>query len=229
MEDEMQSLVLRTVAIAAAALISALPVLASQPDDDVDADRRAAESKAQIGETDKDHGGPFHFHGRTWPDRKAFIDEGNRCSTRHVTEYERTLFDTEHGNFTKERTAAGNPLAVRGMGSVPIRVVFHVINNGAGIANGDVPKSQIDNQIAVLNAAYASTPFQFSLADADVLRTTNSGWYTMAPGSAAEARRLRCARAAPVRSISTRRTLVAGCWAGRPFRRTTTAVRGTTV
>ena len=136
----MQSLVLRTVAVAVAALIVALPVLASQPDDDVDADRRAAEIKAQIGETDKDHGGPFHFHGRTWPDRKAFIDEGNRCSTRHVTEYERTLFDTEHGNFMKERAAAGNPLALRDIGSVTIPVVFHVINNGAGTARRCSPQ-----------------------------------------------------------------------------------------
>lgn len=181
----MQSLVSRTVALAAAALIAALPVRAAQPDDDVDADRRAAEIKAQIGETDKDHGGPFHFHGKTWPDRKAFIDEGNRCSTRHVTEYERAQFDTEHGNFVRARADAGSPLALRGIGSVTVPVVFHVINNGTGTANGDVPNSQISEQINALNAAYANTPFRFDLVA--VSRTTNPNWYTMAPGSVAEA------------------------------------------
>jgi len=38
--------------------------------------------------------------------------------------------------------------------------------------------------MAVLNAAYANTPFTFTLAGVD--RTTNATWYRMAPGSSAE-------------------------------------------
>jgi uncharacterized protein YcfL len=64
----------------------------------------------------------------------------------------------------------------RASGSVNVNVYWHVINNGTGIANGDIPQSQIDAQISVLNAAYASTPFKFTLAGVD--RTTNSTWYT---------------------------------------------------
>ena len=65
-----------------------------------------------------------------------------------------------------------------------INVYFHVINNGAGIANGDVPLSMINSQISVLNAAYAPTGWQFTLVSVD--RTTNSTWYTMGYGSSAE-------------------------------------------
>jgi hypothetical protein len=36
-----------------------------------------------------------------------------------------------------------------------INVYFHVINRGTGIANGDVPQSQITSQINILNAAFA--------------------------------------------------------------------------
>jgi hypothetical protein len=66
-----------------------------------------------------------------------------------------------------------------------ISVYFHVINKGTGIANGDVPKSQIDAQIAVLNDAYATEGWRFTLALVD--RTTNSTWYAMGAGSQAEA------------------------------------------
>jgi len=65
-----------------------------------------------------------------------------------------------------------------------INVYFHVINKGSGIANGDIPDSQIRDQIAVLNAAYAPTGWSFTLAATD--RTTNASWYTMGSGSAAE-------------------------------------------
>jgi hypothetical protein len=65
-----------------------------------------------------------------------------------------------------------------------IDVYFHVINNGSGIANGNIPDSQIAAQITVLNAAYASTGWQFQLVATD--RTTNAAWYTMGHGSQAE-------------------------------------------
>jgi hypothetical protein len=65
-----------------------------------------------------------------------------------------------------------------------IDVYFHVINRGTGIANGDIPDSQINAQIDVLNDAFAPWGWSFNLAQVD--RTTNSTWYTMSPGSTAE-------------------------------------------
>src|SRR4029450_4531314 len=40
------------------------------------------------------------------------------------------------------------------------------------------------DQMSVLNAAFAGTPFRFNLVA--TTRTTNAAWYTMAPGSTAE-------------------------------------------
>lgn len=77
-------------------------------------------------------------------------------------------------------------------GSITVQVWVHVINKGAGVANGDIPDSMINDQITVLNQAYAgqtgglgtATSFKFQLAGID--RTTNATWYTMTPGSTAE-------------------------------------------
>jgi hypothetical protein len=173
------------VAFALIAMTAALPAGAVPQEDNPDAERAAAEIKAQIGETDRDSGGPFTFHGRTFASKKAFIDEGNRCSTRYVTDYERSVHENELRNFLARRAAAGSPVSARAAGSVVVPVYFHVINAGSSLAQGNIPDSQIASQIAVLNSAFASTPFRFSLVA--TTRTTNASWYTLSPGSAAEA------------------------------------------
>ncbi len=76
--------------------------------------------------------------------------------------------------------SANGPLVTGGT----IEVYVHVINNGPGIANGDVPDSQIAEQINVLNAAYAGWGWSYHLAATD--RTTNASWYTVTPGTTAE-------------------------------------------
>jgi hypothetical protein len=107
----------------------------------------------------------------------------HRCYTVAPEAAERARIDDNLTAFLRMKNARGAETH-RAAGSVTVPVWFHVINKGTGLANGDVPQSQIDDQIAVLNAAYASTPFQFALAGVD--RTTNATWYTMSPGSTAE-------------------------------------------
>ena len=168
-------------------LIAALvPIAAQAQDYGRDPDRAAAELKAQIGETDPDYGPAFLLEGRRYPNKKAFIDSGARCATRHITDAEQRLHDTAHDAWLAARAAGGRAVTARPPASVEVPVYVHVINKGAGIENGDVPQSQIAAQINVLNAAYASTgsPFFFTLAGVD--RTTNAAWYVMGPGSAAE-------------------------------------------
>ncbi|MHA7634724.1 zinc metalloprotease [Corallococcus sp. M7] len=80
--------------------------------------------------------------------------------------------------------AARGVSAKRAVGSVNVPVYFHVIRQGTGISNGDIPDSQITAQMNVLNAAYANTPFKFTLAGTD--RTTNSTWFNLNQGSSAE-------------------------------------------
>jgi hypothetical protein len=129
-------------------------------------------------------GGQFRIGNTIYASQKAFVESGARCSTREMSDLEHRLHEAAHGQWLAERRAAGQAFAARPNGSVNVPVYFHVINQGSGIANGDVPQSQIDAQIQVLNAAYADTPFKFNLVS--VSRTTNAAWFAMTPGSAAE-------------------------------------------
>lgn len=106
-----------------------------------------------------------------------------RCMTTMPTLAERETIDRNLQSFLAARAARGASLT-SAVGSISVPVYFHVINNGATLAQGNVPESQLNDQIAVLNAAYAGTPFVYTLAGID--RTTNADWYTMSPGSTAE-------------------------------------------
>lgn len=71
--------------------------------------------------------------------------------------------------------------------AVQIPVAFHVVyNSSRRSTEGNIPQSQIDAQIAVLNAAYAGTGYSFTLASVD--RTNNRKWFTATPGSRNELR-----------------------------------------
>ena len=76
------------------------------------------------------------------------------------------------------------------MGPVTIPVAFHVITRGDTYTDGNIPLSQINAQIDVLNESYggatggAKTPFRFTLLSVD--RTENTGWFNMAPNTGRE-------------------------------------------
>lgn len=132
---------------------------------------------------------PFILNGREWRNKQAFIDSGARCSTKPIDDIEAAEIDKAIASFKAERLSKGEETERPG-GSVTVNVYWHVINKGTGIANGDIPLSQINSQISVLNNAYSgatggfNTPYRFVLAS--VTRTTNSSWYNLAEGSSAE-------------------------------------------
>ena len=68
-----------------------------------------------------------------------------------------------------------------------VAVHVHVINKGKGSKNGDVTATMIDNQIDVLNRAFASAGFRF--VRKSVTRTTNATWFTT-PGTTSNSVRL---------------------------------------
>jgi Pregnancy-associated plasma protein-A len=109
------------------------------------------------------------------------------CGTYDLSDVEQTAVEARLAPLL----AAGvRPLAIGATAVVNIPVFVHVIQKGSGVANGEVPQSQIQAQIDVLNAAYAgttggaATSFRFQLAGVD--RTVNTGWYGVTPGTSAE-------------------------------------------
>jgi hypothetical protein len=122
---------------------------------------------------------PFVFRGKSWTSQEAFVQSGRRCGTVQPDAEAVAAIDREVAEFIEAR--GGMEANVTGG---TINVYVHVIRRGTGIANGDVPNSQIAAQINVLNAAYAPWGWSFNLVGLN--RTTNATWYTMAPGTTAE-------------------------------------------
>jgi hypothetical protein len=109
------------------------------------------------------------------------------CGTSNPSALELDALEADFGDrlnkmgaFTADDLAANESALTSGV----INVYFHVINKGSGIANGDIPDSQINDQISVLNAAYAGSGWSFNLVSTD--RTNNATWYAVGYGSQAE-------------------------------------------
>ncbi|MFZ5438527.1 MAG: zinc metalloprotease [Myxococcota bacterium] len=107
-----------------------------------------------------------------------------RCSTKDLDEATKAAIELEIAPALAALKESRPGVKLQGVTGGTINVYWHVINNGSGIANGDIPDSQIASQISVLNAAYASTGWQFQLVSTD--RTTNATWYTCTYGASCE-------------------------------------------
>ena len=123
---------------------------------------------------------PFVFNGKTFTDQKAFVDSGARCSTKEPTQLEQMLLAAQERSWAAEQRAQGRDLSAQVSAVIP--TYWHTITNDAG--QGAPTQTQINDQMAVLNAAYAGSGFSFVLMGQT--QTANSAWYTMTPGSAAE-------------------------------------------
>jgi hypothetical protein len=150
-----------------------------------------ASAQAETKKSDNDRNKHFVFNGTSWPGTNEFFDSGSRCATETPNLKKIERIENELKQFRAlQLKSKGLTSLERVAGSVTIRVYFHVINNGPGIANGDVPDSMLDDQIRVLNDTYGgvtggfNTPFRF--VKAGTTRTTNAAWFNMAKGSAEE-------------------------------------------
>ncbi|HEX8335259.1 MAG TPA: zinc metalloprotease [Pyrinomonadaceae bacterium] len=118
-------------------------------------------------------------------DNAAFL----KCGTREPEEHEKKLIENNSRRMRELRTASDPSSSLeRTAGSVTINVYFHVITNRKN--QGNISQAMIDNQIKVLNDAYAgatggaNTPFRFQLFS--VSRTQNDQWFGAVIGSRAE-------------------------------------------
>ena len=126
---------------------------------------------------------PFVVDGTAWVSQQAFIESGRRCGNLHPDSAGALEQDRELQALLAARQASG---AGREATGGTVNVYVHVIRQGEGIENGDVPDSMIQDQIAVLNAAYAFAGWSFNLVSID--RTTRPSWFTMTPGTLQEKR-----------------------------------------
>src|SRR5258706_9022524 len=92
----------------------------------------------------------FMIPGSRRPVQAKAVDRYVRCGTRLVGALEQNAIEGELGRTRKEIRIHPDLRP----GAIPVPVYFHVINNGPGIENGDVPDRMIDDQIDVLNASY---------------------------------------------------------------------------
>jgi hypothetical protein len=100
------------------------------------------------------------------------------CGVRDLTNEEFIAAENDvHARLQKMR-ARGVQTTI----GATIPVHMHVITNSKG--EGSLSDKMINDQIAVLNAAYAPGNWKFTLASKDV--TANDEWYTMSPGTRAE-------------------------------------------
>jgi len=161
--------------LAVLALPFALTLLAAPPAHEEDY-KRPDEATAPVGE-------PFFFEGEEWQSQEDFVQAGRRCQTFHPDA--ETMAELEE-EFLFELSQRPDS-AFESLFTSPtyVNVYFHVIRKGTGVSNGDVTTTMINDQMTILNNAYAGVGVKFQLISVD--RTTNATWYTMSPGSTAEA------------------------------------------
>lgn len=111
----------------------------------------------------------------------SFLDEEGedpplgRCSTKHPPKYERELVELEVARHLARGTASFT-------GTVAINTYVHVIRDSAG--RGAPSAQMMNDQIAVLNSAYAGSGFTFNVVATDY--SNNDAWYTATHGTTAE-------------------------------------------
>lgn len=115
------------------------------------------------------------IEGREFASQEAFVVEGRRCGTPVLNEFQKARIRAHRSALR----ASGMEAAALGPIEIPVR--FHVIHDGA---KGDLPDSQLDQQLDVLNDCYTPHGIHFKRIAAD--RTANKTWFRMTMGSAAE-------------------------------------------
>ena len=140
---------------------------------------------------------PFTIERRSWVNQKAFIDAGLRCGVRPLDAEAARAVEEDLRGRSNSAAKPGNGNSGNGNGNanggnnggspppftpVTLNVYVHVITDGA---SGSLSAGDITAQINVLNTAYSGSGFTFATPAIDY--TDNEAWFTMYPGSLAEA------------------------------------------
>ena len=109
---------------------------------------------------------------------EAQVADARNCGAEELDAEQVALIEARYEALKARQAMGGDVQAM----AVSIPVYFHVIRDSSGL--GGVTTTQINNQMTVLNNAYAAAGFSFYLAGTDY--TNNSSWYTAGPGSTYE-------------------------------------------
>ena len=120
----------------------------------------------------------------------ASIERGfGSCATQNPNDSELAELSNQFSSFLQNRASRVTSSAVARTDAV-IPVYFHVIRKGLSYDEGNVPDSQLIEQVEVLNRWYSgagggiATPFRFALGGID--KVDKPEWFDMNPGSQAE-------------------------------------------
>jgi len=122
---------------------------------------------------------PFTLGGVEYTNQRSFIESGRRCASQLSPERMAAAEKDFQAKYAAILEANGGiaPQAPR-----TFNVYFHVIKNSAGA--GSISSQQIQEQVNILNNAFASMGFSFNLVQ--VTTTVNDAWYTAGPGTTAQ-------------------------------------------
>jgi hypothetical protein len=125
-----------------------------------------------------DPGAPLVIGEKTYMNHEDFELSGHRCSTEDLSVVEQELIQAEMTAWDDQGHA------VEKMCTKRFYVVIHCIRDNSG-TQGHVTPTQMAQQVSVLNSAFTGSGITFVLRGYQYV--DDSTWYTMTPGSAAEA------------------------------------------
>jgi hypothetical protein len=106
------------------------------------------------------------------PDTQEAVVDGRNCGSQQFTAEEVAQIEARYEAVRARKAMAGEVNAT----AISVPVYFHVIRDSNGL--GGVTTTQINNQISMMNKAFAGAGISFTLASIDY--TNNSTWYTCA-------------------------------------------------
>lgn len=109
----------------------------------------------------------FMIGNRRYANQNAFVNSGNRCSTRKPSSSE----ISDSSRIVAKYMANMNGRRDQAV-TVEVQTYFHVITSGS---NGDIDDDALQAQLDVMNDAFRQHGFSFRLMQ--TTRTENSAWY----------------------------------------------------
>lgn len=138
-------------------------------------------------------GAKFEFNRAVFSSQEDFVEKGYRCATPIPSPYELARV---RGNLRDFRRSNAMFLAEPTVVVIPVQ--FHVIMDEDGA--GDVSDEMLDEQLEVLNEAYAAHRVRFTKAE--VRRITNTRWFRMDHRSPAEREAKTALNVDPTRTLN---------------------------